>query len=271
VPVTRRDEREMMNGVVARKGIRVAVLYGGPSSEHLVSRASALAVLRALPRDRYAPMAVGIDRSGGYHLMPQSVLEDACGAPAAARPIDDRIAIAGRGIELRRGRPGPHGTTLALRSVDDGAVLGEADVAFPVMHGAFGEDGVVQGMLESLAVPYVGCGVLGSAVCMDKVATKRALAADGIPIAAHVWLDDTTWANADDPQQVAVRLTSGLRAPLFVKPAASGSSLGITRVVANSSAVCSVGARLSRRSSARSRSPAAGSTTTRSTTPTPIQ
>jgi D-alanine-D-alanine ligase len=196
----------MTNGNTMNEGettdrVRVAVLYGGPSSEHTVSCASALAVLRALPRDRYQPIAVGIDRAGEYHLMPRADLDTACAAPQADRPIDDRIAIAGRMIEIGRGRPGPHGTTLALRSVDDGTVLGEADVAFPVMHGAFGEDGVVQGMLESLTVPYVGCGVLGSAVCMDKVATKRALTADGIPVAAHVWLDHAMWAEADDFEQ----------------------------------------------------------------------
>nr|WP_230416950.1 D-alanine--D-alanine ligase family protein [Micromonospora tarapacensis] len=109
-----------------------------------------------------------------------------------------------------------------------GAVHAELDVVFPVLHGPFGEDGVVQGLLESLGVPYVGCGILASAVGMDKVAMKRALRAEGVPITPHVSFDAETYRAAEDPEKLVV----GLRRPLFVKPARMGSSIGISRVAA---------------------------------------
>jgi D-alanine-D-alanine ligase len=155
--------------------VRVAVLAGGPSAEHEVSLQSAQAVLDALPKDLYEPVAVIIDRQGRWP------------------------------VELRREL---------------------VDVVFPVLHGPFGEDGVVQGHLETLGIPYVGCGVLASAVSMDKVAMRRTFLAEGIPITPHVWFTQHEWRTTTDHWG----LVKSLDWPMYVKPANMGSSIGISRV-----------------------------------------
>jgi D-alanine--D-alanine ligase len=204
--------------------IRIGILFGGPSAEHEVSCASALGVARALADDGYRTVAIGVTRTGGFRLVPDAVLAELRDRPAAARAIDDRLTVTGPAVELRAGtRPG----TLQV-SADDapGTVHAELDVIFPVLHGPYGEDGVVQGLLESLDVPYVGCGILASAVGMNKAAMKRALRAEDIPITPHVTFDAHTWRQTDDPE----KLVLGLHRPLFVKPASMGSSIGISRV-----------------------------------------
>ncbi|RZU74449.1 D-alanine-D-alanine ligase [Micromonospora kangleipakensis] len=204
--------------------IRIGILFGGPSAEHEVSCASALGVARALAGGGYRTVAIGVTRASGYRLVPDAVLAELRDRPAADRAIDDRLTVTGPAVELRAG-PRP-GTVLVSTRNAPGAVHAELDVVFPVLHGPFGEDGVVQGLLESLDVPYVGCGILASAVGMNKVAMKRALLADGIPITPHVTFDAQTYRQADDPE----KLVLGLRRPLFVKPASMGSSIGISRV-----------------------------------------
>ncbi|HEX5119913.1 MAG TPA: D-alanine--D-alanine ligase family protein [Pseudonocardiaceae bacterium] len=155
--------------------LRVAVLSGGPSAEHEVSLRSAQAVLDALPKERFDPVPVVIDRRGRWSL------------------------------ELRQGM---------------------VDIVFPVLHGPFGEDGVVQGYLETLGLPYVGCGVLASAVAMDKAAARRALLAEDIPITPHVWFTEHDWRTTTDRWG----LVKSLDWPMYVKPANLGSSIGISRV-----------------------------------------
>ncbi|MEU7741160.1 D-alanine--D-alanine ligase family protein [Nonomuraea sp. NPDC049158] len=155
--------------------VRVAVLAGGPSAEHEVSLQSAQAVLDALPKDLYEPVAVIIDRQGRWP------------------------------VELGRDL---------------------ADVVFPVLHGPFGEDGVVQGHLETLGIPYVGCGVLASAVGMDKVAMRRAFLAEDIPVTPYVWFTGHEWRTTADHWG----LVKSLDWPMYVKPANMGSSIGISRV-----------------------------------------
>ncbi len=155
--------------------LRVAVLAGGPSAEHEVSRQSARAVFDALPKERYDPVLVVIDQDGGWST------------------------------ELRRG---------------------VVDVVFPVLHGPFGEDGVVQGHLETLGLPYVGCGVRASAVAMDKTVTRRVFAAEGIPVTPHVWFTAHDWHTTTDRQD----LVKSLDFPMYVKPANMGSSIGVSRV-----------------------------------------
>ncbi|WP_331461280.1 D-alanine--D-alanine ligase family protein [Micromonospora tarapacensis] len=158
--------------------------------------------------------------------MPEAVLSERLSGSGAGRAIDDRLAVTGPAVELRAG---PRRGTAVVTAMDSpGAVHAELDVVFPVLHGPFGEDGVVQGLLESLGVPYVGCGILASAVGMDKVAMKRALRAEGVPITPHVSFDAETYRAAEDPEKLVV----GLRRPLFVKPARMGSSIGISRVAA---------------------------------------
>ncbi|MET8089017.1 D-alanine--D-alanine ligase family protein [Micromonospora sp. NPDC005220] len=204
--------------------VRIGILFGGPSAEHEVSCASALGVARALAGGGYRTVAIGVTRSGGLRLMPDALLAELRDRPAGERAIDDHLVVTGPAVELRAG-PRP-GVVQVFAGNAPGAVHAELDVVFPVLHGPYGEDGVVQGLLESLNVPYVGCGVLASAVGMNKVAMKRALRAEGIPVTPYVSFDAHTYRAVDDPE----KLVTGLARPLFVKPASMGSSIGISRV-----------------------------------------
>ncbi|MFI5485776.1 D-alanine--D-alanine ligase family protein [Micromonospora echinaurantiaca] len=204
--------------------VRIGILFGGPSAEHEVSCASALGVARALAGGGYRTVAIGVTRTGGLRLVPDAVLAELRDGAGADRAIDDRLTVTGPPVELRAGRR--PGTAVVTAANASGAVHAELDVVFPVLHGPFGEDGVVQGLLESLGVPYVGCGILAAAVGMNKVAMKRALRAEGVPITPHVAFDAQTYRATDDPEKLVV----GLRRPLFVKPASMGSSIGISRV-----------------------------------------
>ncbi|RAO35538.1 D-alanine--D-alanine ligase [Micromonospora noduli] len=204
--------------------VRIGILFGGPSAEHEVSCASALGVARALVGGGYRTVAIGVTRSGGFRLMPDALLAELRDRPAGERAIDDQLVVTGPAVELRAG-PRP-GVVQVSAGNAPGAVHAELDVIFPVLHGPYGEDGVVQGLLESLNVPYVGCGILASAVGMNKVAMKRALRAEGIPVTPYVSFDAHTYRAVDDPE----KLVTGLSRPLFVKPASMGSSIGISRV-----------------------------------------
>lgn len=204
--------------------VRIGILFGGPSAEHEVSCASALGVARALAGGGYRTVAIGVTRSGGFRLMPDALLAELRDRPAGERAIDDQLVVTGPAVELRAG-PRP-GVVQVSAGNAPGAVHAELDVVFPVLHGPYGEDGVVQGLLESLNVPYVGCGILASAVGMNKVAMKRALRAEGIPVTPYVAFDAHTYRAVDDPE----KLVTGLSRPLFVKPASMGSSIGISRV-----------------------------------------
>jgi D-alanine-D-alanine ligase len=180
-----------------------------------------MGVLRALTESGHRVSAVGVTRGGGFRLVPDEVLEKLRDRPGVVRAIEDALEVTGPEVELRRGD-----TARTLAICADGAVVTTCDVVFPVLHGPFGEDGVVQGVLEALGVPYVGCDIAASAVGMNKVAMKRAFLADGVPVTPYVWFDRHTWRTAADPEALA----AGLQRPLFVKPARMGSSIGITRV-----------------------------------------
>ncbi|WP_433316154.1 D-alanine--D-alanine ligase family protein [Micromonospora sp. CA-269861] len=204
--------------------VRIGILFGGPSAEHEVSCASALGVARALAGGGYRTVAIGVTRNGGFRLMPDALLAELRDRPAGERAIDDHLVVTGPAVELRPGRR--PGVVQVSAGNAPGAVHAELDVVFPVLHGPYGEDGVVQGLLESLNVPYVGCGILASAVGMNKVAMKRALRAEGIPVTPYVSFDAHAYRAVDDPE----KLVTGLSRPLFVKPASMGSSIGISRV-----------------------------------------
>jgi D-alanine-D-alanine ligase len=214
--------------------LQVGVFYGGPSDEHDVSCASAKAVVRNLPGDRYALHGIGITRTGRFMLLPRDSLDAARGEPASGVAIDDRLPVAGTAVELLPNRA--DGSLSVVSAEEPGRALARVDVAFPVMHGAFGEDGVFQGLLEAYGVRYVGCGVGASAIGMDKVAMKRAFAAEGIPVTPHVVLTAQQRARFRDLQP----LISGLRWPLFVKPARGGSSIGVVRVSDPAELACAV-------------------------------
>ena len=200
------------------------MVYGGPSAEHEVSAASALAVIRGLRATRFRPVAIGIGRDGRWRLPPARAVEEAVAAWAGGRKhggpaIGDRLTAEGAQVELR------HGGRLVYSESPE-AVIERLDIVFPVMHGPYGEDGVIQGYLEALDVPYVGSGVAGSAVGMDKVAMRRAFAAEGIPVVPGAWFTRRQWRLREDPPTAA----GGLPWPRFVKPASMGSSIGVSRV-----------------------------------------
>lgn len=181
---------------------RVAVFFGGRSEEHEVSCVSAVSTLAALSAMGHEVIAVGIDRQGSFHL--------------ADATLDPLVAS---GPTVRLEVPGGHlvtaGGTLAV------------DVAFPVLHGPFGEDGTIQGMFEMAGLGYVGSGVLGSAVAMDKDVAKRLCRDAGIPVGAYLVVRDREFETA--PGYEVERIVSTLGYPVFVKPANLGSSVGIER------------------------------------------
>jgi D-alanine-D-alanine ligase len=189
--------------------VRLVVLFGGQSAEHDVSCVSAYHVLRAVDADRYDVEAIGITREGQWVRADDAA--DALRAGAAGLP-SGRLEATGTDVE-------------ALPSVLPVPGTDAPVVVLPLIHGTRGEDGTLQGMLELAGVPYVGAGVLGSAVCMDKLVAKELLAARSLPQVPHVGLRDS------EIHQAGVRVAeAGLRYPLFVKPANMGSSVGVTKV-----------------------------------------
>ena len=199
--------------------VRVAVVYGGRSSEHAISCVSAGSILRNLDPERFEVVAVGITPGGSW------VLTD--GSPDTLAITDGRLpevtGTSGTALALPAD-PGRKGELLSLGQ-GAGELLTAVDVVFPVLHGPYGEDGTIQGLLELAGVPYVGAGVLASAAGMDKEFTKKLLAAEGLPIGEQVVLR---------PQQDTVELEDRERLglPVFVKPARGGSSIGVSRVTA---------------------------------------
>ncbi|GAA3067245.1 D-alanine--D-alanine ligase family protein [Streptomyces glomeratus] len=207
---------------------RVAVVYGGRSSEHGISVVTAGAVLRAIDRTKYDVLPIGITRDGRWAL-------------TADEP--ERMAIADRRTpsveELAESQEG--GVVLPVdpknREVvysEPGSVpkaLGEVDVVFPVLHGPYGEDGTVQGLLELSGVPYVGSGVLASAVGQDKEYMKRVFTSFGLEVGPYVVIRPREWERDESAARKKIVDFAGEHGwPLFVKPARAGSSIGITKV-----------------------------------------
>lgn len=191
--------------------VRVAVVFGGRSSEHAISCVSAGSVLANLDPQRFDAVPVGIARDGAWVVGP--------GDPSV-------LAIHGRELPEVDGTADavvlPAEPSRGLVRLDSGHALSDVDVVFPVLHGAFGEDGTIQGLLEMAGVPYVGAGVLASAVGMDKEFAKKLLRAEGMQVADGVVLRPGTDIGFADRDRLGL--------PLFVKPARAGSSMGVTRV-----------------------------------------
>ncbi|MEO8816570.1 MAG: D-alanine--D-alanine ligase family protein [Mycobacterium sp.] len=199
----------------SRERTRVAVVFGGRSSEHAISCVSAGSILRNLDPRRFEVVAVGITPEGSW------VLTDADPDALAIRGGQLPAVTSAWGAELALpADPQRAGQLVALGA---GTVLDSVDVVFPVLHGPYGEDGTVQGLLELAGVPYVGAGVLASAAGMDKEFTKKLLAAEGLPIGAY-----TVLRPAQPSLTAQERERLGL--PVFVKPARGGSSIGVSRV-----------------------------------------
>ncbi|MCG7504372.1 D-alanine--D-alanine ligase family protein [Mesorhizobium retamae] len=190
--------------------LRIAVLFGGRSAEHDVSIMSASNVVKAIDTSKYEVVPIGVSRDGRWYL--------------AELDHDGTLpkAVAGHGMEVAL-LPGGKGRLVAIAPGGLASELPRVDVLFPILHGPFGEDGTVQGLAEVADLPYVGCGVLGSASSMDKDVAKRLMREAGIPVARA-----RTAYVGEPPSFSAIAAELGL--PLFVKPARQGSSVGVSKV-----------------------------------------
>ncbi|HXX14150.1 MAG TPA: D-alanine--D-alanine ligase family protein [Candidatus Eremiobacteraceae bacterium] len=194
-----------------KKLLRVGVLFGGRSGEHEVSLASAASVIRGLDPDKYEAVPIGISKDGHWLV-----------GEGAAKMLPE-VLKGGRRVMLTADP-----TEAALMPLDRGAGAQRLDVVFPVLHGTFGEDGTIQGMLDLAGLPYVGAGVLGSAIGMDKDVAKRLCQAAGIPVVP--WLTVYRWHWEKDRDAIQQEIEGQFAYPLFVKPATLGSSVGMSKV-----------------------------------------
>lgn len=193
----------------------MAVVLGGRSSEHAISCLSATSVVDSLDRSRYDVVAIGISRAGGWVELPDD--------PRAWSTTGDRLPEVGAAVS---------GSAASTEQAI--ALLAEADVVFPVLHGPWGEDGTIQGLLETIGVPYVGSGVLASAAAMDKGVMKSLLVSAGLPVGPWRVITDRQWRT---DRGAALDRVAELESPVFVKPARAGSSVGISKVTDHSDLV----------------------------------
>ena len=189
--------------------LRVGVIFGGRSGEHEVSIASAASIFKHLDRSRYEPVPIRIEKDGRWALTSK--------APTAISAAE----------VLKQA------STEALQTIEPTAAVSRSgiDVVFPVLHGTNGEDGTIQGLLELANVPYVGCGVLGSAAGMDKAVMKKLFTVSGLPVGPYLVALRHEWER--DGASIRQRVRDELRYPVFVKPANLGSSVGISKAKAD--------------------------------------
>ena len=208
---------------------RIVVMYGGKADEHSISCISAASALRALDTDKFEAIPVGITKDGKWIVNGENPLGWSLdeGLPTVEKTPGAKEVV----LEVALGQDG------FFAREDDGTLtpFGHVDAVFPVLHGPSGEDGTIQGLCDLLGVPYVGCGVLASAACMDKHYTKVLLAAAGIPVAPGITLDARSFDKASefktDADAIMAQVSeAGLQYPLFVKPSRAGSSFGVTKV-----------------------------------------
>lgn len=217
--------------------LKVAVIFGGRSGEHEVSLVSAQSVMNALDPEKYDVIPVGITREGAWivggdplRALRQEDFSTTRSAAIFADPskqglwasVDPSVA---QGIECKPDTPGE--LVAANARVGKLATLSQVDVVFPVLHGTFGEDGTVQGLLELAGVPYVGARVLCSALAMDKIAFKDVMTAHGLPLGGYLWTTRREWLA--DPEALMDRVEAEIGYPAFTKPANLGSSVGISK------------------------------------------
>ncbi len=223
------------------KKIRVGILFGGRSGEHEVSLLSAASVLNAIDKDKYEVVPIGITKGGRWltagdaeNLLQGKLVLESRHLRAGDPETTESAAVLARGEAVlvppepvrRQSGLVPFQTDAALtRRASDRAI--DVDVIFPVLHGTFGEDGTIQGLLELADIAYVGAGVLGSAAGMDKDVMKSLFIAAGIPIVKHVTILRGAWEK--EPKKVQRLVESKLKYPVFVKPANLGSSVGISK------------------------------------------
>jgi D-alanine-D-alanine ligase len=198
---------------------RVGIIFGGRSGEHQISLLSARSIVAAIDRSRYDVTLVGIDTSGRWHVLDQPTFERlTAGALPTLQGADDEVLL-----------PATPTSRGLVRLASGANPTDRLDVIFPALHGTFGEDGCVQGLLELADVAYVGSGVLGSALGMDKVVQKRLLQAAGIPVVPFL---AATRAELEQDPDFALAWVDKLGLPVFVKPANMGSSVGVSKVAA---------------------------------------
>src|SRR6201988_1465481 len=204
-----------LNFMAENKRLRVGVVFGGRSGEHEVSLASAASVIRALDPEKYEAVPIGITKDGRWLV-----------GSGAVKMLGD-VLKSGEPVMLP---PDPTAAQLVPLAPSTGRPSVMVDVVFPVLHGTFGEDGTVQGLLELAGLPYVGAGVLASAVGMDKDVQKRLFKEAGLPIVPFLAIARSEWER--NAAKVFRDVKKKFRFPVFVKPATLGSSVGMTRVKA---------------------------------------
>lgn len=189
------------------KKTRVGIIFGGRSAEHEVSIQSAKNIYTALDKEKYEPVLIGIDREGVWHLQDEKIF--------AVKAYTNEITAKSSSATLVSITPGSSRKNS----------LGGLDVAFPIIHGTYGEDGAIQGLLKLLNIPFVGAGILGSAVGMDKEVMKKLLLAAGLPVVKHM----VVHAAEQDTMNFEM-VAEVLNSPVFIKPANMGSSVGVSKV-----------------------------------------
>ncbi len=197
--------------------IRVGVIFGGRSGEHEVSLASARSVMRAMDKEKYEIVPIGITKEGCWIASGDPLKALEAGDAGVSQPV------ALLGDPSRRGLMRLEDTERAVEATR----LAELDVVFPVLHGPYGEDGTVQGLLELAGIPYVGAGVMGSALGLDKAVFKDVMRAHGLPIVDYLLVKRKEWEA--HPEEVMYRAEGALGYPVFTKPANLGSSVGISK------------------------------------------
>ena len=221
--------------------LRVGILFGGRSGEHEVSLLSAASVLNAIDKEKYDVVPIGITKDGRWltaehaeNLLQGKLMLEPRNLRAGDPETTPSAAVLARGEAVVVPPEPVHRQTGLVPFQTDAAMMRRAsdrainvDVIFPVLHGTFGEDGTIQGLLELADIPYVGAGVLGSAAGMDKDIMKSLFIAAGIPIVKHVTILRSAWEK--DPKKVQKLMESKLTYPVFVKPANLGSSVGISK------------------------------------------
>lgn len=216
------------------KKISIGVIFGGRSSEHEVSVRSARSVIEALDGEKYAVIPIAITREGHW----LSPAEASSLLPAETRRLLSRdVTEAGDAVAII-GDPSRQGLTTIDTAGGETKLPQTLDLVFPVLHGPYGEDGTIQGLLEMAGIPYVGSGVLGSSCGMDKVTMKALFTQAGLPICKYTWFRRAEWER--DSEGVAQRLEQEIGYPCFIKPANLGSSVGISKATHRSSLDASI-------------------------------
>ncbi|MDX9832492.1 MAG: D-alanine--D-alanine ligase [Anaerolineae bacterium] len=201
------------------KKVKIGLIFGGRSGEHEVSLQSAQGVMGAIDREKYEIVPIGITQEGRWLAAGDPMKALTSGEVAQSNPAALLAEPSQRGLM----RLETQGQEQALKAIE----VSQIDVAFPILHGPYGEDGTVQGLLELAGIPYVGAGVLASAVGMDKVVFKDVARAHGLSVPAFVAVKRKEWDR--EPEQVVARAEAELGYPCFVKPANLGSSVGISK------------------------------------------